>query len=226
MNGMTRGFCGLALFVALATSAWAKDAQQLFFDGYELLQQGKASEAAARFEQGLALEPGNADAHYFLAEAYVALGKPDKAKAAFQKSLSLNVQGERATKARKYLQENAGQAQSTQARQYRWEGTYWYAPGSREKPVNFVLEATIEGSRLAGKITEPNTFGDPSAALLYARVEGTLTGRHLRFRKSYDGTGKVDHSVEYEGVMDANREVRGVWRISETTGRFELRPSP
>lgn len=54
-------------------------AQDLFFDGYALLQAGKPAEAAEKFESGLQQEPDNALVHYLLGESYLAIGKRDAA---------------------------------------------------------------------------------------------------------------------------------------------------
>jgi len=65
------------------------DAQQLFFEGFDLLKNGKVREAAAILEDGLRLEPDNALAHFYLAESYLALGQTDEARSHYRESLRL-----------------------------------------------------------------------------------------------------------------------------------------
>jgi len=84
---------GLAIVLGLiwvdhGASAQA-DAQQLFFEGFDLLKNGKVREAAATFEAGLRLEPDNALAHFHLAESYLALRQTDEARSHYRESLRL-----------------------------------------------------------------------------------------------------------------------------------------
>jgi hypothetical protein len=78
-------------------------AQQLFFDGFELLRDGKFAEAAGKFEEGLRSEPDNALGHFFLAEAYAGLKQRDKARTHYRKSLDLDASSQVAEDARKRL---------------------------------------------------------------------------------------------------------------------------
>lgn len=87
-----------------AVLSWGQDAAELFFQGYELLEQGKASEAAAKFEEGLKTEPNNATARYYLGEAYVSVGQ-NKAREQMRKSLDLDANSQVAGPARKRLHE-------------------------------------------------------------------------------------------------------------------------
>src|SRR4051794_10057799 len=101
----------LLLVVSLATLLGASplaraaeaDAQQLFYDGYELLTRGKAEEAAARFEAGLKLEPTNAQAQFYLGHAYEALGQPERARRAYEAAIAADTKGTVAAQARKML---------------------------------------------------------------------------------------------------------------------------
>ncbi len=62
----------------------------MFSDGYDLLQAGNATAAAAKFEEGLKQDSGNAVAHFYLGESYVSLRREADARAQFQLSLKLD----------------------------------------------------------------------------------------------------------------------------------------
>ncbi len=86
----------------------AADAQQLFYEGFELLKGGQAKEAAAKFEQGLKKDPSNATALHYLGEAYLAQGKKRQAKQRFQASLDADPNSAVAPAARARLAELTG----------------------------------------------------------------------------------------------------------------------
>jgi tetratricopeptide (TPR) repeat protein len=79
------------IFGLLGASICAADqSQDLYASGYELLQSGKSSAAAAKFEAGLKIGPDDALARFYLGESYLALGRSEEAKTQFQRSLKLN----------------------------------------------------------------------------------------------------------------------------------------
>lgn len=82
----------IALALAIAGSAVAADspARKLFADGNDLLSAGKPREAAARFEAGLKIDPGNVLAHFYLGEAYNAQKLTEPALKAYYQSLALD----------------------------------------------------------------------------------------------------------------------------------------
>ena len=94
-----------------------------------------------------------------------------------------------------------------------WKGTYDSFGGASQGPVRWTAEITCRRGRLTGRITEPNTFGDPSASRLYAEIEGTVTGDGtVSFVKTYDGTGGVSHSIDYRGKLDrTTMTITGKW---------------
>lgn len=105
-----------------------------------------------------------------------------------------------------------------------WQGVY--SGGQNPRPVNFVMTLQVHGNSCRGRIEEPNTFGHPSAARLYANVECRLVAvrpQRLVFRKTYDGTGGQSHSVDYDGEISVDgRSVTGSWRIGTLSGPFSL----
>ena len=61
----------------------------LVTEGNQLLSQGKYTEAAQRFEQALAISPGEEDLHYNLAIALAKLGKTEEAKKQYEEALQI-----------------------------------------------------------------------------------------------------------------------------------------
>ena len=110
-----------------------------------------------------------------------------------------------------------------------WAGTYFYAlansTGGAVGSVAFFAELTIDRDKLRGSVIEPNTIGDRSANELRASIEGSIGEDGLvRFVKTYDGTGGVDHSVEYVGRLDpVTQQIDGVWKATGGEGRFVMR---
>ena len=100
----------ILLLLAFVSGAAAQNVKQLFFDGYELLKEGKAKEAIVKFEQGLETEPNNALARFYLGEAYFTAGQKDKASEQLRKSLELDANSQVAEQARKRLGELSGNA--------------------------------------------------------------------------------------------------------------------
>lgn len=104
-----------------------------------------------------------------------------------------------------------------------WSGEYGYdvPPIRQNVPFNAVL-GDAEGV-LSGTIDEPNTFGNPSAERLFATIEGTRSGREVRFAKTYNGAGGVRHVVHYAGeANDDFSRIDGVWRLSWRRGPFYM----
>ncbi len=110
-----------------------------------------------------------------------------------------------------------------------WQGTYFFsmtnATGGAVGSVAFFAELTIDGHALRGSVTEPNTIGDRTTNELRAKIEGTIGEDGLvRFVKTYDGTGGVDHRVEYVGRLDVvTQQIEGVWKVTGSEGRFVMR---
>ncbi len=104
----------------------------------------------------------------------------------------------------------------------RWSGVYGY--NDRRPPVNFTFEVTQPGVHFAGRMTEPNTFGNSRARFLYADFEGQVNpDGSVYFIKFYDGSGNVGHGVEYHGRFgNRGNALKGSWRIGNAHGWFTL----
>jgi hypothetical protein len=60
------------------------EAQQIFKQAFELFRASEFDAAARLFENGLAIDPGNAPAQYYLGETYARAGKKDRALAHYE----------------------------------------------------------------------------------------------------------------------------------------------
>lgn len=103
-----------------------------------------------------------------------------------------------------------------------WTGRFIYT--IPDKPaVNFDAELTHKGPDLTGMITEPNTFDDEAGELLSAIILGTVQGRIVRFKKTYAGEGRANHTVSYVGEIDGtNCFIIGHWTLGAFKGTFEM----
>lgn len=101
----------------------------------------------------------------------------------------------------------------------KWRGQYRYPPGSNQAPVNFDMDLTFSQGTVSGFIVEPATFGNQTSKNLYATFAGTVNGNTVEWKKTYDGTGGVSHSVIYRGDLDRDRRtITGRWRIGPNWG--------
>jgi formylglycine-generating enzyme required for sulfatase activity len=96
------------LAMVICTAAFGATPLQQFAAGFDLLKAGKLAQAASKFEQGLKADAGNANAHFYLAEACYGLKRTAQAQAHYQKALDLDPSGPQAEQARKRLDELAG----------------------------------------------------------------------------------------------------------------------
>jgi hypothetical protein len=100
-----------------------------------------------------------------------------------------------------------------------WTGTYYY--GNRP-PVPFTLYLNERGGRVSGQSREPATFGDGTSEVLIARIKGRRTGDTFTFTKTYNGTGGVNHAVQYTAqIARDGMNMEGYWETGNTTGGFE-----
>jgi len=106
-----------------------------------------------------------------------------------------------------------------------WKGRYYYPrPRNGISNVPFGMDLVVSQGRVTGHVIEPATFGDGTSNNLYANFSGRVVGDTIRWKKTYDGTGGVDHSVYYSGVIDrGNRRIDGRWKIrGNWGGRFYI----
>jgi tetratricopeptide (TPR) repeat protein len=89
--------CLIAVTLALG-SASAQDTQALFAQGYELYKGGLYKGAVKLFEEGLAAEPDNGLAHFYLAECQYKLGNLAGALDHYRQAAALLPPGEEATR--------------------------------------------------------------------------------------------------------------------------------
>jgi formylglycine-generating enzyme required for sulfatase activity len=88
----------LAVFTAVAAD------QTLFQDAFELQRAGKMDEAVAKYREGLAADPDNAQAHFYLGEAYRSMKEWARAGREFERAAALDRTGETGKSARSRLE--------------------------------------------------------------------------------------------------------------------------
>ena len=93
-----------------------------------------------------------------------------------------------------------------------WEGYYSYSDGRSSE--RFVWEIQDSDGSLTGISRESGTLGD-------ARLSGQRRGDRVDIIKSYDGSGRGDHSVEYSGKLEGST-ISGTWRIGTYAGYFSI----
>ena len=91
------------------------------------------------------------------------------------------------------------------------------------------MDICRSGTAYEGRTREPNTFGAPGAAELFAALRIQVEGARVHWRKTYDGTGGQTHSVDYAGELDpASGMLRGRWHVTQADwyqGSFNARRS-
>lgn len=109
----------------------------------------------------------------------------------------------------------AGLAGSSQ-----WSGQYGYSDGRASVPFTLSLKVAADGS-LTGLTTEPATFGNGSSKALTADVSGSINGRRIYFKKTYDSSGGQVHTVEYNGTLSPDgHTMSGTWKVDTVSGNF------
>jgi len=93
----------LLVDISLSVSADDVNPRVLFAQGFYLLQNEQPLKAVEKFEQGLVLDPDNAQAHYYLGEAYLATSRSDMARQHYERSLAIDAHSDVADDARKRL---------------------------------------------------------------------------------------------------------------------------
>jgi hypothetical protein len=102
-----------------------------------------------------------------------------------------------------------------------WQGQYFYPSGDKRSPVPFAMSLQVSGGALSGRTAEPATFGNGSSSQLFANLRGNVSGNRIAFTKTYDGTGGVSHSVQYQGTISPDgRSMSGNWSIGDFGGTF------
>lgn len=101
-----------------------------------------------------------------------------------------------------------------------WSGQYAYSTGQASVPFTLTLRVSADGS-FTGLTTEPATFGNGASKALTADVSGSINGRRVYFKKTYDGSGGQNHTAEYSGMLSADgHTLSGTWKVDTATGSF------
>jgi hypothetical protein len=108
-----------------------------------------------------------------------------------------------------------------------WHGLYTY-PAAWAEPVYFVATLIASGAHLGG-MTHEAVVGKRGAPLtISASLSGSGGGVSIFFDKTYDGSGGWNHTVRYDGALNADAsEIEGIWTIPAVwSGRFLMMRSP
>lgn len=104
----------------------------------------------------------------------------------------------------------------------RWRGVYREDAGG--PATAFDLFFAQEGSKLTGRIDEPDVFSGTPGKRLKPAIAGTISPEGVvRFTKTYDVGAPPSGPVDYEGRLNMLRtHVEGTWSVDGTTGPFVL----
>lgn len=108
-----------------------------------------------------------------------------------------------------------------------WHGLYTY-PHAGWEPVYFVATIVASGAHVGGT-THEAVIGKRGAPLkIFASLSGHRGGVSVTFDKTYDGSGGWNHTVAYDGALNADAsEIEGIWTIpSVWSGRFLMMRTP
>jgi hypothetical protein len=102
-----------------------------------------------------------------------------------------------------------------------WQGQYSYSDARTAVPMS--IDLSESNGQISGRTTEPNTFGDSSAAQLFTKISGYHSGNRIQFVKTYDGTGGQTHSVNYAGtIVPSGTKITGTWTLQGVFGGFVI----
>lgn len=104
-----------------------------------------------------------------------------------------------------------------------WDGTYFDCATCRpDGSVPFEVSLFAGENGVTGDSIERNTFAPARVGSLFAFWRGDSRDGAVRLIKTYDGTGGVNHEVEYIGRFETPDLILGRWRVGRTSGRFEM----
>ena len=100
-----------------------------------------------------------------------------------------------------------------------WTGVYDYGDNGDDAsadPVPFTASLFDIAGAVWGTTREPNTFAPDAGDELHASVNGTRSGREVRFRKTYRGRPKGGEvPIDYAGhVMRDGNRIEGRWQLA------------
>jgi hypothetical protein len=101
-----------------------------------------------------------------------------------------------------------------------WSGLFTYP--RKLRAGNFSATLIDTGNQISGSTSELCQVGPRAGETIFAMLSGRRDGHAVRFTKTYEGPGKPNHSVEYEGTLTEDfLEIEGRWYIpGNWAGRF------
>jgi len=100
-----------------------------------------------------------------------------------------------------------------------WSGVYNYP--SRPQAEHFEAVLFDAGGSFTGTTHEIARLMRTKPLELHATLSGSHTAGEVRFVKTYDGSGVLDHSIAYSGSLSADcDEIWGTWVLAWLKGTF------
>ena len=213
-----------------------------FREGYELLQRYDTQRAIERFEQGLKIEPTNALAHYYLAEALWLTARTEEAREHYEQSLKLDANSDVAELARKKLQANAAPTKKPASTQNAQDGSVTIPPLSCQittcicetkhdgkvescnntATCNGIINFSQHPTTIVGSPNNPQRLKHPRATEternkgVCTANEVTLWATEATIEARYEYDCSCDESKGCKGLQDVSG--RGGLTISRTSG--------
>ena len=101
-----------------------------------------------------------------------------------------------------------------------WDGAFRY-PADKGPQTPFVATLRDDGGVISGDTIEPGIR--PGDGHFRAIIVGLRTGTTIDFTKTYDGAGRMSHSVDYSGrLSEDGTTITGVWSLGTMDGTFDM----
>ena len=98
-----------------------------------------------------------------------------------------------------------------------WRGLFSYPVSQRAG--NFTATLIETGTYISGSTSEIWASGARAGETVLAMLSGHRNGQAIVFTKTYEGPGKPNHAVQYEGTLsDDCLEIEGRWYIPASWG--------
>ncbi len=199
---------GLSLFITLVilsfvvTSTYAQSTEEIMSQGSMLLSNGAYDQAVTKFRKVIARDPGNFEAQFNLAFAYLNWGRNSNAVKEFKKALNINPRSADVWSNLAYAYENLGQSDKALNALYR---------AVENNPRN--IQARIN---LATMYANKNRLGQAIAQYKQViQIDGTNLDAHVNLAKCLLSQGKSKDAKHYlKGAIAINpNEAEAYWEL-------------
>ena len=172
----------------------------LFAEGYSLLEAGDAQAAATKFEAGLKASPQNPLAHFFLGKAYYTLEKYDLAKSHLEKSLELDPTNKYAANAKTLLQKITEKQEAA------------FSTSNKDKPGVVTLPSGLQYKILAAG-TGPKPSATDTIVCQYRGTHVDGTEFDSSYKRSQPATFQVSGVIKGFGEALQLMPVGSKWQL-------------